>query len=379
MSIVAKFSIDESAPLTTQSSNDPAHAIASSKLLGLELLRFGSALAVLVVHYNHFANVAGLAPIARHEQPRYELLWPLYDYGQYGVHIFWGISGYIFFWKYGALIHARAVDAKQFFWLRVSRLYPLHLATLLFVAALQMVHRQLTGADFVDPANQPADFVRQLFMASHWGSSHTFSFNSPIWSVSAEVAVYAAFYAMLRRLAPTRTLCVSVIIACLGLQLIGLNWMSIGCAAYFFAGGLAALVPPKSVRPAAVVLTAVIALTAATGAFGDPYKMPMIMLVVVPCLLILVCREWPVLQRSQRPIQFAGNLTYSSYLLHFPLQLLVATAVATSGIQPPVTATWFLGAYLSVTLALAAVSYRWFELPAQRCLRKLMLPRSAID
>lgn len=378
MSIVAKFSVDWSAPLSVQSGRETANAPASPKLLGLEILRFVSALAVLVVHYNHFGKIVGIAPIARHEQPRYELLWPLYDYGQYGVHIFWGISGYIFFWKYAALIHGGAVDAKQFFWLRFSRLYPLHLITLIFVVILQMVHRLLTGANFVGHTNRPADFIRQLFMASHWGSSHTFGFNSPIWSVSAEVAVYAAFYTILRHVAPSRALCVSVIIACLGLQLIGLDWMSIGCAAYFFAGGLAALVPPKSARPAAALLAGLIALAVATGTLGDPQKMPMIMLVAVPCLLILVCREWQALHRLQRHIQFAGNLTYSSYLLHFPLQLLVAVAATASGIHPPVTASWFLGAYLGVTLALSAVSYRWLELPAQRCLRKFVLPRSTI-
>ena len=60
----------------------------------------------------------------RAAQPFYALLWPLYDYGQFGVQIFWGISGYIFFWKYGAAIHARKVAARDFFWLRFLKAVP---------------------------------------------------------------------------------------------------------------------------------------------------------------------------------------------------------------------------------------------------------------
>jgi peptidoglycan/LPS O-acetylase OafA/YrhL len=130
MSIVEKFSIGDSAPLSKQivCQIPPSGA---SKLLGLELLRLASAMAVLVYHYNHFPKIPAAVAIARNNIPFYEWLWPLYDYGQFGVQFFWGISGYIFFWKYGEAIHARAISAKHFFWLRFSRLYPLHLATLL--------------------------------------------------------------------------------------------------------------------------------------------------------------------------------------------------------------------------------------------------------
>lgn len=374
MGINQRFDTAEAQPLAMPASA----AEPSSKLLGLELLRFVSALAVLFFHYNHFADIAGMPPVARAAQPFYALLWPLYDYGQFGVQIFWGISGYIFFWKYGAPIHAGAVRATRFFWLRFSRLYPLHLATLLSVAALQMAHRQLTGLDYVFQSNEPGTFALHLLVASDWGSPIPFTFNGPIWSVSAEVAVYAAFFLLLQRFAPTRNLCVGLVIACLALQLIGLDWNSVGCAGYFFAGGLAALAPAKSGRLAALALAGTIILAVATGSLGDRDKLPMILLVVGPCLLVVVCRDWPLLARWQKSIQFAGNLTYSSYLLNFPLQLLLAVTVAATSIIPPITAPWFLAAYLGVTLSAAALSYRWFELPAQRSLRRLTLKRPGI-
>ena len=285
------------------------------------------------------------------------MLWPLYDYGLYGVQLFWGISGYIFFWKYGAAIRTGAVTARSFFWLRFSRLYPLHLVTLVGVVGLQAIYRQLAGADFVYPATDPGLFVRQLFLATDWGTESPFSFNGPIWSISAEVAVYAAFFVLLRRFSPSLGLCAGVIAAGLIAQLAGLNWVSVGCATYFFAGGLAALAPKEWRRPAGIALVALIAGCAAFGILGDRNKLPTILLVAVPCLLILISR-WPGLDRWQKPIQAAGNLTYSSYLLHFPLQIIAAIGVAASGLVLPLDNPSFLLAYVGGTLAISAVSYR---------------------
>jgi len=362
----------DSRPIDVRVELEPQRAL-PNKLLALELLRFVSAMAVLFFHYCHFAEMAGMPSIARSAVPFYGLLWPLYDYGQFGVQVFWAISGYIFFWKYGAAIHSGAVAARDFFWLRFSRLYPLHIVTLIGIVGLQALHRQLTGADFVDPATDVGLFIRQIFLATAWGPLAPFSFNGPIWSISAEIGVYAAFFLLLRRFVPSLHLCASVVIAGLTLQLAGLNWASIGCATYFFAGGLAALAPDEWRSRAGAIFGALMIGSAALGILGNRDKLPTILLLAVPCLLILLAGPWPALDKWHRPIQAAGNLTYSSYLLHFPLQLLLAICVAASGILPPLTSPLFLAAYLGVTLAVSAISYRAFELPAQTWLRRRML------
>lgn len=373
MGYARPFELDLRAPIARA---EPARAQAD-KLLGLELLRFVSALAVLLFHFDHFAAIAGMPPVARASQPLYALLWPLYDYGQYGVQVFWGISGYIFFWKYGATIHQRTVAAGEFFWLRFSRLYPLHIATLAAVIGLQAAYRHFVGHDYIYPAGDTGLFVRQLFLATDWGPQPQFSFNGPVWSISAEVAVYAAFFLALRRFGPSVALCLAAIIAGLAFQEAGLNWVTPFCATYFFAGGLAAVVGARAAKPAGLALAALIVLGAGTGAIGDRDKLPMLLLAAVPCLLVIVARHWPLLSRCPKPLQFAGNLTYSSYLLHFPLQLLLAVGVAASGLAVPITRPWFLAAYLGGTLGIAALSYRWFELPAQRWIRRRTIRRTA--
>jgi peptidoglycan/LPS O-acetylase OafA/YrhL len=348
----------------------------TDKLIGLELLRFTSAMAVLLFHYRHFVRMAGVEAISLADAPLYSTLWLFYDYGQFGVEVFWAISGYIFFWKYAAAINIGLVAARDFFWLRFSRLYPLHIVTLIGVIGLQLVFRKFEGSDFIYPSDDPVMFIRQIFLATDWGKSPPFNFNGPIWSISAEVAVYAFFFLLLRRFAPTRNLCVAIIVAGVAFLLAGIEWASIGCATFFFAGGLATLAPSKSGRIAGIALAGVVILWGATGAF-DRAKLPTFLLITTPCLLVMLAQMH--LPRSwHRAIQAAGNLTYSSYLLHFPLQLMLAIGVAASGVTLPLTSPLFLAAYLGITLIVAAVSYQCFELPAQSWIRQHTLQVRAV-
>lgn len=350
---------------------------AANKLLGLELLRFGAALAVLFSHYR-FLAAAGMPPMEQQDFPLHQLFWPLYDHGLLAVQIFWGISGYIFFWKYGAAIHSRAIAAREFFWLRFSRLYPLHIVTLVAVTGLQAIYRQVAGSDLIYPSTDGWTFARQIFIATDWGPPVAQSFNGPIWSISAEVVVYAAFFLLLRKFEPSARLCIAIVAAGLALQLGGFGWASIGCATYFFAGGFAALAPRNAAGPAGAMLVSLLAACLLTELLDSPSMVPIVLLIGTPCLLVLVSQDWAVLARWQRPIQAAGNLTYSSYLLHFPLQLLLAICVALSGIELPLASPLFLIVYLGVTLAVAAASYRRFELPAQRWLRRRALRKPAL-
>ena len=103
------------------------------------------------------------------------------------MQFFWLISGFVFFRNYGGLVSARAIPARTFFWLRFSRLYPLHLATLLIVASLQPLHALLTGHDYIYGPNNASQFALNLAMATHWGAMAPMTFDGPFWSVSAEV------------------------------------------------------------------------------------------------------------------------------------------------------------------------------------------------
>jgi peptidoglycan/LPS O-acetylase OafA/YrhL len=133
------------------------------------------------------------------------------------------------------------------------------------------------------------------------------------------------------------------------------------------------LAPKGATRFAGLALAGLLVLCAATQALDQRNAVPLVLLVAVPSLLILVSRDWAILTSWQRVIQAAGNLTYSTYLLHFPLQLLLIIGVATTGARLPVASPLFLFAYVATVLTVAAASYRAFELPAQKWLRRLAL------
>ena len=355
-----------------------------NKLLGLELLRFLAALAVLFWHYNHFYDTVGAPQFIPSAQPWHAWLWPFYDFGLFGVQLFWCISGFIFAWKYSRPIAAGAISGRQFFWLRFSRLYPLHLATLLLVTALQPWHRALVGNDFHFEANDPWLFVKQLFLASDWIGGRQYSFNGPIWSISAEIAVYFLFFMIVSRFKLSLGLCLALVIGALAAELAGVQLTSVWCLSYFFAGAMVALpmlepatpeVIKKRATLAALTLFVILAVSAGIGALGDRAKMPMLMLIAGPPIVFLAAQNWAWLSRWQRQIAGVGNLTYASYLIHFPLQLAVAIAIAAGAIQIDRASPFFLLGYIGAVLGLSALVYQRFELPFQQYLRKLTLAK----
>ena len=382
MGYAGPIALETSAPI------ERVHSSArDSKLLGLELIRFACAFAVLVWHYRHFYSAAGSPAFRQDAQPLYGLLAPFFDYGLFGVQLFWGISGFIFFWKYGDAIAKRSVSAGKFFWLRFSRLYPLHLLTLVAVAALQPIHVALTGQPFIYNDNGPGNFIAQLFMASHWIGAAPYSFNGPFWSVSAEVAVYALFFLVVRGLGSGwRTIGLGIA-ASLAAQSAGLSSPVLFCACYFFAGGAGArlFLDADAAGQSRLITRASLGILLLFAGYvwlaGVPLNQQSInflLLVGTPPLLILGAQDWKLFDRGSAAIQAAGNLTYSTYLIHFPLQLAIAIGCASIGLALPVQSPAFLIAYLAATILMGRWIFLRLERPAQSWIRRRALGSGGI-
>jgi peptidoglycan/LPS O-acetylase OafA/YrhL len=351
------------------------------KLLGLEALRFLATIAVLLWHYQHFAFVAD-HPVAltRSELPFYRVLFPFYEAGEYGVWIFWCISGFIFFWKYRTIIADRSIDGWTFFVYRLSRLYPLHLATLLLVAMLQPLYGAQHGFFFVYPNNDAAHFVAQLFMASEWLPSRSESFNGPIWSVSVEVLVYAVFFLALRLVTTSPLFNLAVILAALT---VGTQVAT--CLAFFYAGGLAAIARQAVaddrhrrmleaiVACAAIIMPIVLWLSASDhAAIAGP-----LLLLTMPLVLFCCSGRLVLPRRIETLLETAGNMTYSCYLLHFPIQLAIALGFSLAQRPIPYQSYLFWAAFVLPTLVASQLTYRYFEAPAQRLIRSVLLRKDA--
>ncbi|MBS0422260.1 MAG: acyltransferase [Proteobacteria bacterium] len=354
-------------------------APSANKLLGLEVVRFVSAFAVLVWHYQHFSYL-GADPVnfVRQSQPFYELFRLFYDYGHFGVEVFWCVSGYIFFWKYRDAIADRKVSGRSFLILRFSRLYPLHIATLLLVAALQLAYFHYTQLYFVFQHNGLGDFGQQLLLASAWVNPNNVGFNGPVWSISVEVLVYLLFFLGLRFVTRSWALNVVMLLLWPVSHFLHFQHRLIDCLYFFYVGGLGAMWR-QSIHGAAWssrltafagIYVLALSLLAWSTHLGEKWLFSQsYLMTAVPALIFFCAHDFKALTRGQHVIAAAGNMTYSSYLIHFPIQLLIVMGFYMANAPIPAGSPWLFIAFFTVTLLLSRVTYVIFEAPAQRWIR----------
>ncbi len=356
----------------------PAWDPSSNRLLGLELLRFGSALSVLFWHYQHFFYV-GDQPVGlvTEELPLYFLLRAFYRFGSHGVEVFWCISGFIFFWKYRTSVAEKTITLKKFFVLRFSRLYPLHFVTLLLVALLQAMYFARTGTYFVFQNNDLKHFVVQLFLANGWWYAEDYSFNGPVWSISREVPVYFFFFLTLRFVSRSAWVNIAILSAWLSATIARVSPALLDCLGFFYLGGLTAILAQSAERTRhrnvirSIVLVAVVAVPVALYAsslYRHPDFLWIFMRTYVPTLLFVGAHPLIVGPFARKVIEAAGNMTYSSYLLHFPLQLSIV--LIWGSIAP--NSVGVFAAFMVATLASSYAVYRYFEKPAQDAIRGIV-------
>ena len=345
-----------------------------NKLLGLEILRFVAAVAVLVFHYQHFVfqGVSQPAEFVRAHQPLYPVLQLLYEQGFEGVRVFWCISGFIFFWRYRESIADGRVGGRKFFVLRFSRLYPLHFATLLLVALLQLIYIRSNTTSFVYPYNDLRHFILQLFMASNWGLQKGDSFNGPIWSISLEVLVYGVFYLVLAFVSKSWLVNITVLALCGVARILGIHHPILDCLVFFYVGGLSAIAYRAPASPSLRSIATGIAVFLSCAALPLVWVFRLyhhggfsfvFLVCYTPVLLFCLCADFKVGPVARSCIEAAGNMTYASYLLHFPLQLALVILFSALGASLPFYSTVFFCLFLTGTLLASYFVYKYLEFP----------------
>ena len=347
------------------------------ELAGIEILRFVCALGVLIWHYQNFFFIGEWLPAVgaalRPTLPFYRLLFVFYDSGSLAVPFFWVISGFIFYWHYAGPIRTRAVNFPDFFRRRFSRLYPLHFVTLMAVAVAQYIYFRTHQTTFIYSWNKPIWFVSHLFFASNWFTRQPLTFNGPIWSVSIEIVIYLSFFVIARTFTPrilVAACAATGFAACFIFLHSFINPDVFACGMYFFAGGVAQRLSAR--RAALPIAGAGIVGMWAALTFGH-YSLNAPFLLFLAACSVIVCTRLgeTVLHAPFRHLAFLGNATYSSYLLHFPLQLLAVIVVDAVGWKRSVfySPISFLG-FLFVVVGLSLVVHRYFEMPAQNLIRR---------
>jgi peptidoglycan/LPS O-acetylase OafA/YrhL len=356
----------------------------NNKLLGLEVIRFISALSVLVWHYQHFFYKANIPTnFINEKQPLYDFFSLFYNYGGSGVQVFWCVSGFIFFWKYRETISSNAITFKSFFVLRFSRLYPLHIFTLMLVLSLQAIYYSGKEYFFVYQNNNTSHFIYHLFLASNWwGFEIGSSFNGPVWSISVEVLVYFFFFLILKKISKSFLINVGVLLLCLAAKHLKIPSQIFDCLALFYIGGLSAIALKqiqstkyykKILYIALFFLLASPLLINCTKIYQHKYFVTLFFMSYTPVLLFFSAQQISVSPLIQKTIEAAGNMTYSIYLIHFPLQLAIAIYFMAVEQEIPYYSKVFFAGFMFTTVFISYFIYRLFELPVQNTIRKKWL------
>ena len=357
----------------------------------LDILRGLASLSVVVWHYQQFFMLApGELPIEfdRSKQPLYVALWPLYTYGYRGVQLFFVLSGFVFYLVYCEQVNTRSVSCFEFFLLRFSRLYPLYFLTLIYVAVLQLIAQTTLASFIVYPFNDLRHFLLNLFFASDWGLQYGYSFNAPTWSVSVEIILYAVFFIV--ALTAGKNVVVPVILMAVGYW-IGTNGMSdIGWGLYcFFAGGIGfPIFDYINRRPITLPWTLLIPLTAlilsSIGIWGCFYSRlssqseHYFYVGGVPSVILLIASIQNYKRDAGKSIRVIGDITYATYLLHFPVQLSIVWVTRYFAVSPKYNNLLWLILFRGIVIVISVPTYYHFELPAQSFFRRhLRLAASA--
>jgi len=179
---------------------DPSLDLIPKRFYSLDVIRGVAALAIVFWHWKHFYyfNGSGVIELEGLREPFYDYLFVLYEKGLFAVEFFFALSGFIFYWLYSDSVSKGKVQVWNFAVLRLSRLYPLHFATLILVLGFQIITFYRAGEFFVYPFNDLHHFVLNVLFMSYWGMESGESFNGPTWSVSIEVLLYVIFFAVCR-------------------------------------------------------------------------------------------------------------------------------------------------------------------------------------
>ena len=368
-------------------------SLSINRLRTLDISRGVAALGVVVWHWQHFYVNAVKSPESfdRTIQPLYPYLKIFYEYGAKGVEYFFILSGFVFFWIYQQNINSGIVNFKDFLIHRFSRLYPLHLLTLFLVLILQKAYYHKIGYYFIYEKNDFLHFMLNLFFASSWGLESGYSFNGPTWSVSVEILLYFIFFAIAKWTnGGIRIIIGTMLLAAISHKHLG--WLTLHGLDMFMLGGLIQQLTHRFqninnrqryliygigiLSWSLLILHVLFPRIWGLVDWLDIYCRSAIRLFPTHILFpstIFSLVLWEIRHPNNfwlKEFSFIGDLTYSSYLIHFPLQMifmfgLIAGVLPHEFYREPSMLVFFMFILICISL----LAFHFIEKPCQSFLR----------
>ena len=381
----------------------PPEAPAAARFEALDAWRGVCACFVVLFHFH------GYSPIYTSPLVRNSYLF---------VDFFFVLSGFVIAWNYSARLDSWA-SLKRFLILRIGRLYPLHVFTLLSFIAYETVKLASRGgrAGAAQPftgGTDPLAVLTNLLLAQSLNVHDMLTWNGPSWSISAEWWTYVLFALVAVAAGVRNWMLLAVAIAAplllLRLSTTGMDvtydWGLIR-SVFGFALGVAccrihralqrkarrtAPLPASSRAAFATALEfAVLAAVVLFVSFAGKDNVSLLAPFLFSAAVLVFAAEDGLVSRlfRTRPLKWVGQLSYSIYLTHFLLVITVPAAIkrifqidlwtpfalAGGGTvqlygRDNVQGTLLYLLVLALTLAFSAFTYRWIETPGREWSRR---------
>lgn len=346
------------------------------------------------------------------------------------VDFFFVLSGFIMAHVYGASFNEtiRASAFRQFTLARLARVYPLHLAMLLFTALIWAVSAAagIPENPILQTENSAYSFITNLLLLHSMNLHNWFSWDHASWSISTEWWMYMLFPFLVRPFSRLKTWGrMAVVLGCFGGYLLITFWLFYlvkVTPALSFIFGNGPLPPGNTTINVAFQYGFVRCLCGfvlgmmmyegyregwGRAWLGNGYTLVALTLGLGVCMhlglpdvftvgffpLIILSGAYgsPAIDRlfGCRPLQRLGDWSFSIYLVHQPLMYMLGSLIAWQSLgkpalpgpppKPDILTGWLIClVFIAITLLVAALTYRLLEVPARQALNARFRRKAAI-
>jgi peptidoglycan/LPS O-acetylase OafA/YrhL len=317
--------------------------------------------------------------------PEAAALGPIVSAGSFAVPLFFILSGYVLALRYLSRFAAPASkDVLRFWSLRLGRVYPVHVFTLLISLGMVARHGWPT-----DEGHTLRTFAANLFMIHAWTSTLVQSWNYPSWSISSEWFAYLLFPLVAVaccRCGPRQARTLLALAAAVSAAVYAfepfLVFKGLAVVVPTFIGGMALAMtfPPgsRSVSPrwseAGLIAVAVLPFIVGPG----PAQRALYLAIFFVLIGVLGANghRAGVLWRSRRSV-YLGEISYSLYMTHAIAITLIVRFVAVDVIRaaPFAVRAAVAGGCIVAIAGMAAATYYGVERPMRNWSRRLTAVR----
>ncbi len=336
------------------------------RLNQLTFTRFIAAFAVLIYHFGLSTKPFNIYVLNQ-----------IFKKGNLAVSYFFILSGFVMIVAYGT--KKGNIKKGVYYVNRVARIYPAYASALLLQVAVSAIlaHTHI----YVDA------FIMDLMALQAWSTHYIFTLNPVAWSLSVEFLFYFSFPFLFNYLyskVDIKTV-VYVVLSVYVVTQFFLNYYPPNEASFsylthfplvrlnqFMVGNLIGLVFLRSTKKNYDILLTLAAAAILVILYFDLayYWQDALLTACFACFILLLALNTGKITRlfCGRPWIILGEISYSLYILQFPVYTITAMFFKHFKISEPVT---ILTIYLVVMMGASYLCFLLIETPANRLIKKL--------